>query len=359
MSSARSTPLQAWHVAAGAKMGDFAGFRMPLEYPSGTVTEHRAVRSGCGIFDVSHMGNLRIEGAAAVATLNTLLTNDLGRIAPGGMQYTLLCNSQGGVVDDMMVTLVSPEVVTIVPNAANTSQVMGVLADALGDAVTDESDEQGIIAVQGPASASVMATLGLPADIDYMTATAAQFEQAPVLVSRSGYTGEHGYEVVIPAEATPALWEALVEIPTVTPAGLGARDTLRTEMGYPLHGHELTDEIGPIEAGLTWAVGWDKGDFLGREALLRRRDDPTGRRLRGIRFEDRGVPRPGMPVLGPNSEVVGETTSGTFSPTLRRGIALALLDQNTGVGEPVTVDVRGREVRATVQRPPFVSSSPR
>lgn len=359
MSSARSTPLHAWHVAAGAKMGDFAGFQMPLEYPSGTVTEHRAVRSGCGIFDVSHMGNLRVEGAPAVAGLNSLLTNDLGRISPGGMQYTLLCNPAGGAIDDMMATVVAPDVVTIIPNAANTERVRDVLAAALGDAVTDESADLAIIAVQGPASAEVLRTLGLPTDMPYMTMTEASFEEAPVTITRSGYTGEHGYELVIPAEAAGALWEALVEIPAVTPAGLGARDTLRTEMGYPLHGHELTEELGPVEAGLTWAVGWDKGDFPGREAMAGRRADPAGRRLRGIRFEDRGVPRAGMAITDSAGDAIGETTSGTFSPTLRRGIALALLDQSVAVGDRVTVDVRGRQIAATVCRPPFVDSSPR
>lgn len=340
-------------------MGDFAGYQMPLEYRSGTVTEHRAVRSGCGIFDVSHMGNLRIEGAEAVATLNSLLTNDLGRVAPGGVQYTLLCNGEGGAVDDMMVTVVAPDVVTIIPNAANAARVRGVLADALGDAVSDESADLAIIAVQGPGSPQVLRSLGLPADLDYMTATQAVFEEAPVTVSRSGYTGERGYELVIPAEAAGALWEALVEVPAVTPVGLGARDTLRTEMGYPLHGHELTEDVGPVEAGLSWAVGWDKGDFIGRDALLSRKADPSGLRLRGIRLDERGVPRAGMTVLDASGQRVGETTSGTFSPSLRCGIALALLDPSVAIGDPVTVDVRGRGVAATVCRPPFVDSSPR
>ncbi len=340
-------------------MGDFAGYEMPLEYRSGTVTEHRAVRSGCGIFDVSHMGNLRVEGAEAVSTLNTLLTNDLDRIQPGGMQYTLLCNAGGGAVDDMMVTLIAPDVVTIVPNAANTGRVRDVLADALGDALTDESSDLAIIAVQGPASPEVLRTLGLPADMDYMTAVETVFEEAPATVSRSGYTGEHGYEILIPTEAAGALWEALVEVPAVTPAGLGARDTLRTEMGYPLHGHELTEDVGPVEAGLSWAVGWDKGDFLGRDALVDRKAAESGRRLRGIRFDDRGVPRPGMAVLDAEGRLIGETTSGTFSPSLRCGIALALVDPSSKIGDPVTVDVRGRGVAATICRPPFVDSSPR
>ncbi len=356
METTRCTPLFAWHTAAGAKMGDFAGFQMPLEYPSGTVTEHRAVRSGCGIFDVSHMGNLRVTDPAAV---NRLLTNDVTRLAPGGLQYTLLATPTGGVVDDMMITRTGPTELTIVPNAANTEAVMAVLSAEMGAAVADESDQFAIIAVQGPASPRVLAGLGLPTDHAYMTAVTGEFEGAVVTVSRSGYTGEHGYELIVPADSAVALWEALAEVPEVTPAGLGARDTLRTEMGYPLHGHELTADIGPVEAMLGWAVAWDKDEFRGREALVERRAAAGGRRLRGIILSDRGVPRPGMTVRDASGAVVGETTSGTFSPTLRHGIALALLDRAVSPDDPVTVDVRGRQLAGTVVRPPFVAASPK
>lgn len=339
-------------------MGDFAGWDMPMEYPSGTITEHRAVRAGCGIFDVSHMGNLYVVGADARERLNAVVTNDLDRLTDGDLQYTLLCDSAGGVIDDMMITRLSDDRLMIVPNAANTQAVRGVLADELGEALVDHSDATAIVAVQGPGSPAVLQQLGLPVDQDYMTMRPGEFEGGAVMVSRSGYTGEHGYELILPADEAAALWEALAEIPAVTPAGLGARDTLRTEMGYPLHGHELTEEIGPVEALLSWAVAWDKPEFHGRDALLARRSATGGRRLRGLRLTDRGVPRPGMPVLKGDVEV-GVTTSGTFSPSLRQGIALALLDRDVEPGATVSVDVRGRRLGAEVLKPPFVESTPR
>lgn len=357
-SESRTTPMHPWHIAAGAKMGDFAGWDMPLEYPSGTVTEHRAVRSGCGIFDVSHMGNLYIVGEEAVAAVNTILTNDLDRLSDGDLQYTLLCDEDGGVIDDMMVTRLSHDRLMIVPNASNTAAVREVLTAELGTAVVDHSGATAIIAVQGPQSSAVLAQLGLPTDHEYMTMHPGTFEGSSVLVSRSGYTGEPGYELIVPAHEAMGLWEALVEVPAVTPAGLGARDTLRTEMGYALHGHELTDEIGPVEAMLGWAVAWDKPEFHGRGALTQRRAAEGGRRLRGLLFTDRGIPRPGMAVLAGDVEV-GVTTSGTFSPTLKRGIALALIDRDIVVGDTVDVDVRGRRISAEVVKPPFVDSSPK
>lgn len=357
-SESRATPMHAWHIAAGAKLGDFAGWDMPLEYPSGTVTEHRAVRSGCGLFDVSHMGNLFVTGADAVAAVNGILTNDIDRLTDGDLQYTLLCDESGGVIDDMMVTRLSADRLMIVPNASNTNAVRAVLSAELGEGLVDHSDATAIIAVQGPGSPAVLEALGLPHDHAYMTMHPGTFEDGPVMVSRSGYTGEPGYELMVPSDEAQALWEALVEVPAVTPAGLGARDTLRTEMGYPLHGHELTDEIGPVEALLGWAVAWDKPQFHGRSALTERRAAAGGRRLRGLLLTGRGVPRPGMTVLSGDDEV-GVTTSGTFSPTLKQGIALGLVDRDIAVGEIVDIDVRGRRLPAEVVKPPFVDSRPR
>lgn len=350
--------MHAWHVASGAKMGDFAGWSMPLEYPSGTVTEHRAVRSGCGIFDVSHMGNLTIQGAAATAAANAVLTNDLGRIGDAQVQYTLLCDENGGVVDDMLVTRESADRLLLVPNAANTAAVLTVLRDALGDAVADHSATTAIIAVQGPRSPEVLSGLGLPTGHEYMSVRTGEHEGHPVVVSRTGYTGERGYEVILSSQAAPALWEHLVEIPVVTPCGLGARDTLRTEMGYALHGHEISADISPVAAMLGWAVGWDKPAFHGRDALTAERADAGGRRLRGLLVTGRGVPRQGMAVRR-DDRAVGVTTSGTYSPTLGQGIALALLDRDVRADDEVSVDIRGRAVPATVVKPPFVASSPK
>ncbi len=341
-------------------MGDFAGWSMPLEYPSGTVTEHRAVRSGCGIFDVSHMGNLFVVGAEAISRVNGILTNDIARLEPGDVQYTMLCNRSGGVIDDMMVTRLASDRIMIVPNASNTAAVLAVLTDEVAEAVVDHSDVTAIIAVQGPASAHVLESIGLPAAHDYMTMHPAEFGagSTTVMVSRSGYTGEHGYELILPAADAVELWEALVEVPQVTPCGLGARDTLRTEMGYALHGHELNDSLGPVEAMLGWAVAWDKPRFHGRDALVERRAAEGGRRLRGLILTGRGIPRPGMPVLS-DGEVVGQVTSGTFSPTRKQGIALALLDRAITPGAQVDIDVRGRHLAAQVVKPPFVESSPK
>lgn len=355
-SPARTTALHAWHVAAGARMGDFAGWQMPLEYPAGTVTEHRAVRAGCGVFDVSHMGNLTIR--AADDEVNRLLTNDISGLAAGDVQYTMMCDAGGGVIDDMLVTRMTDGRLEIVPNAANTPAVRGALVAAAGDRVTDHTEDTAIIAVQGPAAPEVLAAVGLPAGHPYMTAVEAERDGHPVVVSRTGYTGEHGYELILPAAAAPALWEDLVDVPQVTPAGLGARDTLRTEMGYALHGHEIGPDISPVAAGLAWAVAWEKPDFTGRPALLAERGDSGGRRLRGLLLTDRGVPRPEMTVrMG--ERTVGMTTSGTFSPSLKQGIALALLARDVVPGDQVSIDVRGRSLAATVVKPPFVDSSPR
>jgi len=364
----QQTPLADRHVAAGAKMVDFGGWLMPIEY-QGVVAEHQAVRSAVGIFDVSHMGKVRIHGSGTVAALNAVLANDLGRIGDGQAQYTVLCNQDGGVIDDLIVYRWSADEVFLVPNAANAAAVVAALRSALSAAITvdDHHADHGIIAVQGPASGSAIAALGLPADHDYMTMVEAHFADGPVIVCRTGYTGEHGYELVVPNAALGAAWDALLDLKTslgLVPAGLGARDTLRTEMGYPLHGQDISPSISPVQAQLSWAVGWEKPAFAGRAALNRERAAGPTRRLRGLLATDRGIPRPHMRVhRGSDVELaedpVGEITSGTFSPTLRQGIALALLDPSIAVGDEVVVDVRGRPSSFTVVKPPFVQPSTR
>lgn len=341
-------------------MVDFAGWAMPLEYPSGTVTEHRAVRSGCGMFDVSHMGNVYVSGAAALQDLNRLLTNDIRKLGVGEVQYTLLCNDEGGVVDDMLVTLLEPDLAMIVPNAANTATVVRIVSDAVGaDAVTDRSERTAILAVQGPGSVEVLARLGLPVAHDYMSVRSGVLEGAELIVSRTGYTGERGYELMVPDDAAVVTWETVLEQPQVTPCGLGARDTLRTEMGYALHGQDISPSIGPVAAKLSWAVAWDKEEFAGRSALQRQRQEGVARRAWGILLDSGGVPRPGMTLRDGDDREVGTLTSGTFSPSLRRGIGLGLLDTAVTQGDAVHVDIRGRRVPATVVRPPFVDSSPK
>lgn len=356
------SPLHAAHAALDARFGPFSGWEMPIQYADGVVAEHNAVREAVGVFDVSHLGKALITGPGAAEFVNRCFTNDLSRIGPGQAQYTLCCDENGGVVDDLICYLVGPDQVFLVPNAANNAEIVRRLTEVAPDGieVRDQHTDYAVIAVQGPHSADVLNAVGLPADLDYLAFVDAQWEEHPVRVCRTGYTGEHGYELLPRRGAATLLWDALLTAAQGyggRAAGLGARDTLRTEMGYPLHGHELSAEISPVQAGVTWAVGWDKPEFWGRAALLAERAKGPARRLRGLRATGRGVPRAGMPVLDAAGERIGITTSGTFSPTLRAGIALALLDTAAGVklGDEVVLDVRGRALPAEVVKPPFVA----
>jgi len=356
-------PLHDRHVALGATMGAFGGWSMPISYPGGSVAEHTAVRTAVGIFDVSHLGKVSVTGPGAAALVDRCLTADLSRIAPGQAQYTLCCADDGGVVDDLIAYLVSPDELLLVPNAANAATVVEMLRTAAPDGVevVDRHTEFAVLAVQGPRSAEVLVTV-LPgaanlAGLAYM----AFADVTGIRVCRTGYTGEHGYELVVPVDEAGRVWDALLGAAAPLdgrPCGLAARDTLRTEMGYPLHGQDLSLDITPVQAGSGWAVGWQKPEFWGRAALVAEKDAGPARRLRGLRAAGRGVPRAGMTVLDAEGKPVGVTTSGTFSPTLKTGIALALIDTASGVGpdDPVSVDVRGRPLPCTVVKPPFVPS---
>ncbi|HZZ96406.1 MAG TPA: glycine cleavage system aminomethyltransferase GcvT [Jatrophihabitantaceae bacterium] len=358
------SPLHERHTALGAKLADFGGWEMPIEYAAsggGVLKEHAAVRDTVGIFDVSHLGKATVSGTGASAFVNSCLSNDLGRIAAGKAQYTLCCDRSGGVVDDLIAYLVSDDEVFLVPNAANTAEVVRRLAAAAPSDITVAGQHQsfGVIAVQGPRSADVLGTLGLPAELDYMAYLDASFGGEAVRVCRTGYTGEHGYELIPSWDATPALWDALVSAAASfggLPAGLGARDTLRTEAGYPLHGQDLSLDITPVQARSGWAVGWKKDEFWGRDALTAEKEAGPRRLLWGLESLDRGIPRAHMTVQTATGEQIGEVTSGTFSPTLRKGIGLALLDTASGVaeGDQVALDVRGRRSAVRVVRPPFV-----
>ncbi len=360
------SPLHDRHVALGAKLADFGGWQMPIEYTAsggGVLKEHAAVRAAVGVFDVSHLGKATVRGAGAREFVNACLTNDLSRIEPGQAQYTLCCDESGGVVDDLIAYLVRDDEVFLVPNAANTSEVVRRLSvAATGDVeIENQHLDFGVLAVQGPRSAEALARLGLPAEQQYMAYADATWQGAPVRICRTGYTGEHGYELIVRAADTVGLWDTLVEhIGDLggMPAGLGARDTLRTEMGYPLHGQDLSRSITPVQARSGWAVGWRKDAFWGRDALLAERADGPERTLRGIEALDRGIPRPHMPVLATDGSVVGEVTSGTFSPTRRIGIGLALIVAVAGVadGDELGIDVRGRRSAVRVIKPPFVPS---
>jgi aminomethyltransferase len=354
------SPLHERHVALGAKFAAFGGWEMPLEYAGGGVLrEHASVREATGVFDVSHLGKARVRGAGAAAFVNSCLTNDLGRIAPGKAQYTLCCDESGGVVDDLIAYLISDEEVFLIPNAANTAEVVRRLAAAApaGITVSDEHQMYAVLAVQGPGSAEVLAKLNLPYEHDYMSFEITRLGETELIVCRTGYTGEHGYELVVAWDDATTVWDSLIAN-GVQPCGLGARDTLRTEMGYPLHGQDLSLEISPVQARSGWAVGWSKPAFWGRDALLAEKTAGPRRSLRGLELTGRGIPRGHMQVYA-GDQLIGETTSGTFSPTKKVGIALALLDTAAGVvdGDLVQVDIRGRRIEAKITKPPFVQTS--
>ena len=267
MTSLRTSPLHDRHVALGAKMADFGGWEMPIEYPGGgVVAEHTAVRDRVGIFDVSHLGKARVSGPGALDFVNSCLTNDLRKVGPGKAQYTMCCNESGGVVDDLIAYVRSDDDIFLIPNAANTTKVVELLEAAApeGIAVENLHDAYGVIAVQGTKSDEVLTALGLPVDHEYMSFVEVDWDGLPVIVCRTGYTGERGYEIVPAWDVAGSVWDALaaeVEKQGGMPCGLGARDTLRTEMGYPLHGNDLSLDITPVMAGAAWAVGWDKETF--------------------------------------------------------------------------------------------------
>ena len=356
------SPLNQKHLDLNAKMADFGGWMMPIEYPgAGVLAEHAAVRERVGIFDVSHLGKASVSGVGALEFLNKCLTNDLTKIHDGSAQYTLLCTPEGGVVDDLIAYRNSETDFFLVPNASNTSDVVSVLQQQApaGITVTNLHNEYAVLAVQGPLAPKVLEALGINTAIDYMAFSHVNIAGADVILCRTGYTGELGYELLPQTKDAVAVWDALVK--AIAPlegliCGLGARDTLRTEMGYPLHGHELSLEISPVEASASWAVGWKKEEFLGSEVLIEQKSGAVQRKSVAIKSLDRGIPRAGMNVKNSHGEVVGVITSGTFSPTLKHGIALALVSKEISVGDQLVVDVRGRESQSEVVKLPFVTS---
>ncbi|MEO6510862.1 MAG: glycine cleavage system aminomethyltransferase GcvT [Nocardioides sp.] len=365
MADLLQSPLHDRHVALGAKFAEFGGWSMPLEYPTGVVKEHTAVREAVGIFDVSHLGKAMVHGTGAAAHVNATLSNDLGKIAPGQAQYTLCCDdATGGIVDDLIAYYQDDEHVLLVPNAANTAEVVRRLAEAAPDGVevVDHHTEFAVLAVQGTQSDEVLTAVGLPAGHDYMSFVEADFGGTGVVVCRTGYTGERGYELIARDDVAGELWDALLAAGQeygMVPCGLGARDTLRTEMGYPLHGQDITIEVTPNQARLGWAVGWKKERFWGRETLMAEKASGPQRLLRGLVADGRGIPRPGMLVFLSADVPLGAITSGTFSPTLRKGIGMALLPAFVDPEAELMVDVRGRRELFRSTKVPFVDTSVR
>lgn len=340
---------------------------MPIEYPGdggGVLAEHLAVRERVGLFDVSHLGKLEVSGGGASEFLNGILTNDLNRIGDGGAQYTLICEPQtGGVIDDLIIYRRSSADFLLIPNAANAAEVRDriTVAAPSGITVKDRHRALGVIALQGPLANEVLTALGLNLDLDYMSFAQTAISGFEVTICRTGYTGERGYEIVAKWGECVDIWRELegeVNRFGGRIAGLGARDTLRTEMAYPLHGHELSLSISPVMAGASWAIGWSKAAFWGDSILRAQRSEGTAQTLRALKLADRGVPRAGMQVLL-GTDVVGEITSGTFSPSLKIGIALALVDSKIPIGTQLSVDIRGRKINAEVVKPPFVPSKVR
>ena len=359
MTELLQSPLHGRHAAAGAKFAEFGGWSMPLEY-TGVLAEHTAVRERVGIFDVSHLGKALVTGPAALAYLNTRLTNDLRKVTAGQAQYTMLCDKSGGVVDDLIAYVTSDERVFLIPNAANTTEVVRRLREGMPEGVEIENQhgDHAVLAVQGTHSDEVLTAVGLPVGMDYMQFAEAEYEGIPLTVCRTGYTGERGYEIVVGADDAGVVWDALVaagEPHGLALCGLAARDTLRTEMGYPLHGNDLSLEISPVQASAGWAVGWKKESFDGSAALKSERKAGPRRVLRGLKAKGRGIPRHGMGVVTETGDPAGVVTSGTFSPTLKQGIGLALIDPAIEVGSVVGVVVRNRTELFDVVKPPFVT----
>jgi len=348
----RTTCLRAEHERLGARLVDFAGWEMPIQY-AGVRAEHEAVRTGAGLFDLCHMGRLRLAGADALGLLGAVTPSRFDDLQTGQARYTVLLNAAGGIVDDIIVTAAPDGAYDVCVNASRReADVAHLKAAAAGAvvAVEDHSDRLAQIAVQGPDTPKAVRGLFKGPFPRFMHAVPGTWRGAPLVVSRTGYTGELGVEIFLPVDAAPGLWRDLLN--ATTPCGLGARDTLRLEMGYPLYGSELTETTDPVEAGVGWVVAFDRPDLPSARRLKASRDTPK-RRLTGLVLDGPGVPRGHCPVLHAGAKV-GETTSGNMALSLGRGVALAYLPPNLAAeGTAVTVDVRGRVLEAKVSRPPF------
>ena len=356
----RTSPLDGVHRAAGAKMVPFGGWSMPISYPTGTLEEHRACRHDVVMFDVSHLGTVRVTGPSAFAVLQRSFTNDLSRIGPGRAQYThLLDPADGSVLDDIIVWWVDPERFDVMPNASNTDRITEVLAAAAqqgavgGVDAVDVTAERAILAVQGPNARTVVESVvsGAGAVGRFRVGTI-EWHGVSLVVAGTGYTGEDGLELAVAVSHAEVLWNEL-RAAGALPAGLGARDTLRLEAGLPLHGHELGPGITPLQADLGWVVSWQKGEFIGRAVLVEEFDAGVDRILRGLAVEGRRPAREGS-IVCRAGVAIGEVTSGNFSPELGHAIALALLSPDARIGDQVEIDVRGTTVAARVVDLPFV-----
>lgn len=342
----KQSPLDACHRELGAKLVGFGGWSMPLQYAGGTIAEHLACRNDAAVFDVSHLGTVRAP-EEAFADLQEAFTNDLTKVAPGRAQYTHLCDDEGSVLDDIIVWWRLDGGFDVMPNASNTSRVLAAIGGV------DVTADRAVLAVQGPNARTRLATVfPAAAEVGRFRVAGCRFGEIDCLVAGTGYTGEDGVEIAVPGEHAATLWQAIVQA-GITPAGLGARDTLRLEAALPLHGHELGPGITPLQAGLGWVIGWNKPAFRGRAALAAEKEAGVSRRLRGIATQGRRPARAECEVLV-DGAAAGTVTSGNFSPVLGHGIALAFLAPTVAEGTAVTIDVRGSALEGQVAPTPFV-----
>jgi aminomethyltransferase len=359
----KKTPLNEVHRKLGARMVPFGGWDMPVQY-SGVIDEHRTVRTKAGLFDVSHMGEIDVKGPDAAAVCQALITNDVALLKEDGqIIYSAVCYPNGTVVDDVLLHRSSSEHYVFVVNASNIEKDYAYLKEHApkGAELTNFSDEVAQLALQGPLSDTILAKLTQDpiGDIAYYNYRPGTVAGIKGLIARTGYTGEDGFEIYVPANEAVKLWEAIMTEGTplgMLPIGLGARDTLRLEMGYALYGHELSDQITPLEAGLGWVTKLQKGPFMGRDALIQQKEKGVPRELIGFKFTERGVPRDGYPVSA-GGKVIGKVTSGSQSPMLNIGIGMALVERGVvKVGDGIQVEIRGKPFQAVVAKPPFVPS---
>ncbi len=360
MSDLKRTPLYYAHVALGAKIVPFAGFEMPVQYPTGITREHQAVRTAAGLFDVSHMGEFLVEGPGALAFVSHVTSNDPAQLAVGQVQYSVFCLPDGGIVDDLLVYRLGEQRFRLVVNGANIAKDWAHVTRLAGDfdmTLTDESDDIGLVALQGPAAEEILQPL---VDVDLASIGFYWFEEGHVdgvagVISRTGYTGEAGFELYVPSDSTRAVWDRLLEAGAdrgLIPVGLGSRDSLRLEMGYALYGNDIDEGTSPLEAGLSWLVKLDKDPFVGRDALTAQKDAGLTRRLTGFKLTERGFPRPGYEVIY-RGKSVGPVRSGTLGPSLGYGIGTAYLPPDAQAGDELRIRIRDRDIAGEVVRLPF------
>ncbi|MGH7233815.1 MAG: glycine cleavage system aminomethyltransferase GcvT [Nitrospiraceae bacterium] len=361
----KRTPIYDAHVALNAKLVDFAGWEMPIQY-SGVVDEYQAVRTAAGLFDVSHMGRIAVTGQGSLAFLNRVTTNDVAKIAVKQSQYSMVCNPEGGIKDDVFIYHVKPYHFLVCVNASNQEKILTWLNEQVAHyqacTVHDRSGELAQVALQGPASRSILESLHVPdlAALKPRHCLEVELLGTACLIARTGYTGEPGYELYIPCEQALFLWNELLRCGRAAglkPAGLGSRDLLRLEMGYLLYGNDIMEETTPLEAGAAWVVDLQKCDFIGRERLKQQHDRGVARRLVAFELLQKAVPRHGFKIFSNSQSAekeIGEVTSGNLSPILQKGIGLGyVLPESAAVGCHLTIDIRGKMVPAVVVNPPF------